>query len=120
MILAVLDDLLFTSKIKTTAGQLGLPVSFARTADAALDAMRKSRPSVVLFDLNNARIDPLGTVSKMKADAALADIRTVGFVSHVQSELISAARGAGFDDVMARSAFTQQLPEILRRAEAIG
>ena len=118
MILAVLDDLMFTSKIKTAAQQLGLPVSFARTSGAALDAMRSGRPTVVLFDLNNPRTDPLGTVSKMKADAGLADIPTVGFVSHVQADLIAAARAAGFDDVMARSAFSERLPEILRRAES--
>src|SRR5690242_21262909 len=111
MILAVLDDLMFTSKIKTTARQLGLPVSFARTSDGALDAIRSSRPTVVLFDLNNPRTDPLGTVSRMKADAGMADIPTVGFVSHVQADLIAAARAAGFDDVMARSAFSEHLPD---------
>ncbi|HXI31722.1 MAG TPA: response regulator [Vicinamibacterales bacterium] len=115
MILAVLDDLMFTSKIKTTAGQLGVAVTFARSADAALAAMRQAAPSVVILDLNNARIDPLGIVASMKAEPELASIPTVGYVSHVQTDVIIAARQAGVGEVMARSAFTQQLAEILKR-----
>jgi PleD family two-component response regulator len=114
MILAVLDDLMFTSKIKTTAGQLGVAVTFARSADAALSEMRRSAPSLVILDLNNTRTNPLGIVSAMKEDPALARIPTVGYASHVQVDVIDAARQAGVGDVLARSAFTQQLVEILR------
>jgi PleD family two-component response regulator len=113
MILAILDDLMFTSKIRTTASQLGVAVAFARSADAALAEMRKSPPSLVILDLNNPRTDPLGIVSAMKADATLASIPTVGYASHVQIDVINAARQAGVGDVMARSAFTQQLATIL-------
>ena len=115
MILAVLDDLMFTSKIKTTASQLGVAVTFARSADAARSALASTPPSLVIFDLNNARVDPLGLVSEMKTNPALATIPTVGFVSHVQTELIDAARRAGVTEVMARSAFVAQLGEILQR-----
>jgi PleD family two-component response regulator len=115
MIIAVLDDLMFTSKIKTTANQLGVAVTFARSAAAALGEMRKAAPSLVILDLNNARTDPLGIVAAMKQEPALAAIPTVGYVSHVQTDVIDAARQAGVGDVMARSAFTQQLAEILKR-----
>ncbi len=115
MILAVLDDLMFTSKIKTAAGQLGVAVSFARSADAARSAMDATPPSLVILDLNNARVDPLGLVASMKANPALASIPTVGFVSHVQTDVINAARAAGVTEVMARSAFAAQIGEILRR-----
>jgi len=115
MILAVLDDLMFTSKIKTAANQLGVPVTFARSADAAHAEMHKTAPSLVILDLNNTRTDPLAIVSAMKSNPALASIPTVGFVSHVQTDVIAAARAAGVTDVMARSAFTQQLGDILKR-----
>src|SRR3989441_4132025 len=115
MIIAVLDDLMFTSKIKTTAGQLGVAVTFARSADAALSEMRKAAPSLVILDLNNARTNPLGIVASMKQDPALASIPTVGYASHVQVDVINAARQAGVGEVLARSAFTQQLPDLLKR-----
>jgi CheY-like chemotaxis protein len=113
MIVAIVDDLMFTSKIKTTASQLGAQVTFARSSQAALDAIRGGAPSLVILDLNSQRTDPLGTVAALKADPALAAIPTVGFVSHVQADLIDAARQAGVGEVMARSAFTARLADIL-------
>jgi len=115
MILAVVDDLMFASKIRTAASQLGVPVTFARSSEAALAEMRKDAPSLVIFDLNSARANPLGTLAAMKRDPALAAIPTLGYASHVQTDVINAARQAGVDEVLARSAFTQQLAEILTR-----
>jgi PleD family two-component response regulator len=115
MILAVLDDLMFTSKIRTTASQLGVTVAFARSAEGALAEMRRTAPALVIFDLNNPRTQPLAIVGAMKADASLASIPTLGYASHVQTDVIEAARAAGVQDVLARSAFTQQLPAILQR-----
>ena len=115
MILAVLDDLMFSSKIKTAANQLGVALTFARSMDAALTAMRKEAPSLVIFDLNNARLNPLGIVAAMKEDASLAAIPTLGYASHVQTDVINAARQAGVGEVLARSAFAMQLGDILKR-----
>ena len=115
MILAVLDDLMFSSKIKTAANQLGVALAFARSAEGALTAMRNAAPSLVIFDLNNARINPLGIVAAMKEDASLASIPTLGYASHVQTDVINAARQAGVGEVLARSAFATQLGDILKR-----
>jgi CheY-like chemotaxis protein len=115
MILAVLDDLMFTSKIKTTASQLGAAVTFARSADGALNEMKKSPPALVILDLNNPRTTPLAIIQSMKADPGLASIPTLGYVSHVDTATIEAARAAGVGEILARSAFTAQLAEILSR-----
>ena len=117
MVLAMVDDLMFASKIKTAASQLGVAVTFARSSAAALAAMKDSAPALVILDLNNPRTDPLGTVAAMKRDPATASIRTVGYASHVQVDVIDAAREAGVDEVMARSAFTSKLTEILKAAQ---
>lgn len=106
---------MFTSKIKAAADQLGVPIAFARSSSGAIAEMRARAPVLVILDLNNRRVDPIGTVTAIKADPALAGVPTLGFVSHVQTDLIEAARAAGVDEVLARSAFTQQLPEILAR-----
>jgi PleD family two-component response regulator len=113
MILAVVDDLMFTSKIRAAATQAGVTLTFARSSEGALSEARKQVPSLVIFDLNNPRTDPIGTVAAMKKEAALASIPTVGFVSHVDSAVIAAARDAGVGEVMARSTFTARLSQIL-------
>jgi len=116
MILAAVDDLLFSSKIRTTAKQAGVELAFARTPTDILEQSRTLRPSLVIFDLNSAKVSPIDTISEMKRDATLSGIRTIGFVSHVHTGLIDAARAAGVDEVMARSAFAARLPEILLAA----
>src|SRR5579862_3757931 len=106
---------MFTSRIKTAASQLGVPVAFARSSADAVTHIQKVAPTLVILDLDNPRTRPLDILAWMKADEALAAIPTVGFVSHVHTEVIDAARTAGVGEVLARSAFTQQLADILTR-----
>jgi PleD family two-component response regulator len=116
VILAILDDLLFTSKIRSAAAQAGVSLTVARSKEAALAAMRKQTPSLVVLDLNNPRIDPIGIITAMQADALLQSIAAVGYVSHVDTATIEAARRAGLGEVMPRSAFATKLPDIVGRA----
>ena len=113
MIVCALDDLIFSVKISTAAKGLGAEVYFERSADNVLQTVREKRPSLVIFDLNSARLKPMDAIAAMKADPDLKDIRTLGFVSHVDSAAIGSARRAGIDQVLARSAFTDQLRDIL-------
>jgi PleD family two-component response regulator len=117
MVLVAVDDLLFSSKIRATAKQVGVDLVFARTPDDILSQARALKPSLVIFDINCAKADPINTVKALKADPDLSTIPTTGFVSHVDSSLIMAARGAGMDEVMARSAFAANLPQILIEME---
>jgi PleD family two-component response regulator len=116
MILAAVDDLLFSSKIRTTAKQAGVELTFARTPPEILDQARALRPALLIIDLNSAKASPIETIAALKRDAELSSIRTLGFVSHVHTDIIDAARNAGIDDVMARSAFAARLAEILLAA----
>ena len=113
MILAILDDLMFTSKIRSAAAGVGVPIAIARSSEAALAEMRKSAPALVIFDLNSTRLRPLDAIAALKRDSDLTSIRTLGYVSHVDTATIDAARAASIDQVMARSAFANQLGEIL-------
>ena len=117
MILVAVDDLLFSSKIRATAKQLGVQISFARTPDDILAQARTLRPTLVVFDINCRKADPINTVATLKSDPELKHIPTTGFVSHVDTSLILAAREAGMDEVMARSAFAANLPQILTETE---
>ena len=114
MIIAAVDDLMLSSKISTTAKALGVELRFARTPDAVLEAVRAARPALVIFDLNSARAHAVETGARLKQDAALAGVPIVGFVSHVDGALVEQARAAGFDRVLARSAFFAALPQLLQ------
>ena len=113
MILVAVDDLMFSSKIRATAKGVGAEIVFARTPPEILAQARALRPSLIIFDINSAKADAINTVAALKADPELETIPIAGFVSHVDTGMILAAREAGVDDVMARSAFAANLPQIL-------
>jgi CheY-like chemotaxis protein len=115
MIVAAVEDLLFSSKIRAVGKQVGADLVFARTPEEILEKTRASeRPvTLLLVDLNAAKTDPLATIAALKADPALARIPILGFASHVHVDLIRAAREAGADQVLPRSAFAANLPQIL-------
>lgn len=111
--MAAVDDLLFSSKIRTVAKQVGAELAFARTPEEILQKVRAERPSLLLVDLNIAKADPIATIAAIRADAQLTAVRILGFASHVHVDLIQAAREAGADDVLPRSQFAATLPKIL-------
>jgi PleD family two-component response regulator len=104
MVLCFVDDLIFSVKISTAAKALAAPVFFERSPEMALPRMQEKQPSLVIFDLNSTKLRPLEIIAQMKADPALKTIRTLGYVSHVQTDVIAAARAAGIDEVLARRA----------------
>jgi CheY-like chemotaxis protein len=112
-VIAIVDDLFFASKIRGTAEQLGVSVSFPRRIDALMEAARRDQPQLIICDLHATRIDPIELAKELKADEQLRPIQLLAFFSHVQTELQQQAEQAGFDRVIPRSAFTRNLPEIL-------
>ena len=112
-VLAAVEDLLFRSKISETASQLGIEAAFPRSPKKLLDAVRASPPDLLVLDLNSARFEPLALLGSIKSEETTRDVSTLGFLSHVQKDLAVAAREAGCDRIVARSAFTRDLPRIL-------
>ena len=111
-LLAVVDDLFFLSKIQQTAKLLGVrvePVAPGKLAERAVQAPVRG----VILDLNHRSGSALDALRAIKADAKIEATPVVGFLSHVQTDLAAAAREAGCDVVLARSTFSQKLPELL-------
>lgn len=113
MILAVVTDLMFSSRIRAAASAVGADVRFARPPEDVADTVRRLRPDMLLLDLNDRSVDAVATVARLKSDPETSKTRIVGFVSHVQADVVAAARGAGIDEVLARSAFVARLPVLL-------
>jgi CheY-like chemotaxis protein len=110
---AAVEDLLFRSKISETANTLGVEALFPRSPKKLVEKIHESPPDLLVLDLNSARFEPLQLLKQLKSDEALRGVPVVGFLSHVHKDLAVAARESGCDRVVARSAFTKDLPEIL-------
>jgi CheY-like chemotaxis protein len=113
-ILAVLDDLFFTVKILESAKRAGMPVQFLKSEQDVIENAR-TKPVLIIIDLNCRCVDGVDLIRKLKADGAFKGISVLGYISHVQGELKQQAQEAGCDMVLARSAFSQNLPQILKR-----
>ena len=117
MIVCVMDDRMASINISSLAKAIGgIDLYFERVPAQVLPSIRDRRPSLVIFDLNSRTMAPLPAIAAMKADPALASVRTIGFVSHVDADTVAAARAAGIDQVLARSAFFSNLRHILTTA----
>jgi ActR/RegA family two-component response regulator len=116
-IYAFVDDLFFLAKIQETARKLNVKVEFVKTDKDVFERMGQNgndKPSLIIVDLNTLSGKPLSMIPKLK-NKLKKETNIIGFVSHVQGELKMKALEAGCDMVVPRSAFSQNLPQLLRR-----
>jgi PleD family two-component response regulator len=118
-ILAVVEDLMFTVKIADAAKRAGLEVEFVKSERDVIDKATQEKPLLIILDLNFNAVEPLKLISKVKSDAEMKQISVIGYLSHVQGELKQQAQEAGANIVMARSAFSQNLQQILKRHSGV-
>ena len=116
-IFAFIEDLFFMAKIQETARKLNVKVEFVKTDKDLMERMQQNgeeKPSLIIFDLNLASVKPLTLIPKLKSKLKKGT-SIIGFLSHVQGDLKQKAHEVGCDMVLPRSAFSQNLPQLLRR-----
>ncbi len=110
----MVSDLFFTVKIGDAAKRAGMQVEFVKEEDEFLEKAQ-SKPTLIILDLNFAGAHTVRLISKLKSDPEMKQTSVIAYVSHVQGDLKQKAHESGCDMVMARSAFSQNLPQILKR-----
>jgi len=117
-IFCFIEDLFFLAKIQETARKLGVKVEFVKgekeVVSRILDSPEGARPALLVFDLNNLNAKPMSLIPKFRTKFKKA-VSIIGFLSHLQGDLKMKGIEAGCDVVMPRSAFSQSLPNLLRR-----
>ena len=81
-ILALVNDLFFTLKIRDTAKAAGFPVHFAGNSQEFLDCFRKTRPALVIADLTLDGVDVAALFEQLSADARQAPLPILGYTTH--------------------------------------
>jgi DNA-binding NarL/FixJ family response regulator len=113
-IAVVVEDLFFLSRIQQTARLLKVEL-VELTPEELPRLQEESGCSAAVVDLNHRSGQAIPFIRALKQAHAGASLPVIGFLSHVQGDLAVSAREAGCDVVMARSAFSQRLAEILTR-----
>ena len=98
-----MNDLLFTSKIRETAAQLGLDVQAVRAAGDVPAATGEAR----FFIVDLRRPDALAAL-----EAAAPAAKKIGFVDHERTDVMEAARARGCV-ALAKGKFSSELPRLL-------
>jgi hypothetical protein len=106
----LIQDMLFSSKIRETAKPMGLTLQGARDVTGLLAAARAGARLVVVDLRLPVALDALAALA---GDPAVAGITTVGFIDHELTDVMDQARAQGCEQVMTKGQFANGLPRLL-------
>jgi DNA-binding NarL/FixJ family response regulator len=110
-LVVAINDLIFATKIRTTADRLGVSSLTTRDSSQIDGILDEHKPTLLLIDLNT--LSP-GAVDVVRAGCTHACAPVViAFVSHVDERLAREAVDAGAHHVLPRSKFSADLPDII-------
>ena len=112
MIVALVKDLFFISKIKESALHLNKNIFFIKNYNELNDLFDNNNIDLIIVDLNFNEIKPLETIQKIKNNEKLKNKKIIAYCSHVETELMNKAKEFGIE-VMPRSLFTKKLKDLL-------
>ena len=136
LILAFVRDLNFAVRIESTAKKIGYQVKVIESAEqiappdkkepevqlaeplegrnaVLLDKITQWHPTLIIFDLGNDFIPWEDWIRLISSVPATRRIPILCFGPHVNVEVMQAAKAAGANEVVARSRFVTQLPDLL-------
>ena len=114
-VVAVLDDMFFSSKIKEAAKHAGVNLEIIKNANGLIETLTNILPILIIVDLNFKELNPLGLIKDIKSKSELEKITTIGFLPHIEEQLKKDALETGYDIVMPRSRFSRELSQILEK-----
>jgi len=117
-VLVVMSDLMFRSRIAQVTDRLGLPLRAAKSAEQLERHLASGAPALAIVDLECDTLDPTAAIQRLRALPGGAELPIVGYAGHTNAGAIAAGRAAGAGVVLARSAFTAQLPALVERIAA--
>ena len=112
-VVAVVADLIFSTKIVGTARVLGIDAQAVSTVGALEQQLAEGGVRLVMVDMS---LPGDTAVCSLRQGSAHPTTPTMlAFFSHVQHELVASAKEAGATLTMPRSQFSAELPDILKR-----
>ncbi len=102
----LINDMLFSSKLREAAKATGVTIQPAREPAAFAAAAREAKLAIIDLRLPTA-------LAALEALGGGGNVRTVGFIDHEKTDVMDAARARGCSDVMAKGQFANALPKLL-------
>ncbi len=112
-IVILCSDIFFLSKITGVATQLEFSFSSANSCKQALKYLSNELRQLILIDMNLPHLDWELLASILNPDSHLVSI---AFGPHVDTEQFKKAKIAGCSQILPRSQFSAQLPQLMHAA----
>jgi len=112
--LMLCDDLIFYSRVAGAARAIGATVQMQKDFAMVLTAARRHPPGGIIVDLQNPGLDLPQLLQELRSICPTMP-NVVAYGSHVEAEVLRAARKAGCDCVLPRSQFVIELESALAR-----
>ena len=110
-ILSLIRDLIFSSKLRAAASELGHDVISVRTLDQLSEAITSPDIKLVVIDLGCGAFDPFSAIEQIRGSAP--HLKLIAFYSHVEVELAERAGKISGLDLFTRSQFSMNVSEII-------
>lgn len=115
-IMAFLEDIFCTAKIREVARSQAKEVRFVRDLTALDRRLAGPVPEVVLVDLGVESLRPVELIRRIRERPEWAQVRVAAWSSSAQPELLEQATQAGADVVFPKARLAVMLPELLQGA----
>lgn len=112
-------DLMFGSRVAGAAASCGCQlhnVGNLNQLSKVLDALSEGEPArcLLLVDLESPQANAQAISDA--ANSSSTEVRVVGYAGHVKTALLQAARDAGFQQVLSKGQFNEQMQNLLAGA----
>ena len=112
-IVILCSDLMFQSQITGAARLQGFSFSSALSLSQAIGQLTDEKPQLLIIDLNQPGLDWEMLSETLQSHPQLTSI---AYGPHVDTERLQQARDAGCSQVLPRSQFSANLPQLLQTA----
>lgn len=116
LVLALVDDLIFASRIQVDVEQAGGRLKRVSSAKALVEAVGAERPALVVVDLEGMGFDGVAALQQLAEVPEADGVPRLAYGSHVEPARLEAAVAAGASDALPRSRFVRELREWVERA----
>jgi DNA-binding NarL/FixJ family response regulator len=117
-VIAFVEDIFYTAKIRETARNVARDVRFVRDPAGLERRLAGPAPAMVIIDLTAEALRPLEMLRRIKENPEWRQARIVAYSSHARAELMEEANQLGAEMVLPKQGFAHKLPEILQSAPA--
>jgi len=118
IILVVVNDVFFYTKLRDALKRHGYQLEKARTQTEVADKARALHPAAIILNLNDEKLDAFVALDALKSDDQLRAIPILAFVNHDDVDHWKRAQQLGVTKVVSRNEFSASALELVRAVMA--